>query len=87
MKDFKRLQSRLQAMQKKLGTKTSRMEYLRSKSLNTRSKRLSNTPVWVERFSTSEIQKHSGRLINGTRSSRDCEDRVANFLKLILARI
>jgi hypothetical protein len=45
VEEFKRLQKQLQDIHKKTATKTSNMEYWRSKSPNTRSTKLLNTPA------------------------------------------
>ena len=52
---------------KKPATKISAMEYWRSKSLNIRWQRLSNTPAWAEKSATSQTLQRTGRLNNGTR--------------------
>src|SRR5205823_3809884 len=60
-------------------TKISAMEYWPSKSLNTRSKRLSNTQAWVERFKENQIPVYTARLSSGTRSSKVCAFKAASF--------
>jgi len=69
-KECKRLQKQLEAIHKKPDTKTSRMEHSRSKSLNIRWRRLSNTQGLAVRFSASQVRLHTGRQRIGTRSSR-----------------
>jgi RecB family endonuclease NucS len=86
-KEFERLQRQLQALHKKTGYEDLAHGVLALEiAEHTVEETLEHTGL-EERFATSRTLQPTGRLNNGTRSSRFCAVKGASFLRLIRARI